>query len=278
MNIFPEKDYHWHFNQEVAKQVGLSNRAFVEKIKHLRRLYMVGISHFNIIPLNAEQWEENERLWDFVHNDQNLLNEREFSFLLGPNLVFLAEMPKWLWLFLKHSPRHAIHNPGCLWLAGGYVLFPEARSNMEHFIYRPVFEEAKQLARRYFPELIDHQVENNDKMFYLYENYFEEAFHEAFTDLVGNSIIYNKIKPDTYGSPWFEDEFEYSMYFRELVIHYGLSFLDFHQIDQAHPYDGKDVKRHDQDAAKERIRRWFIKLALLNPGLPFPADEPSWEY
>ena len=258
----------WIHNRDVAEVVGLPQKEFVKSLAHLRRLFFVGLGQFRFVPQSEADYQNNVRVWKFVHGEGNALHSQHFFDSIQTELVFTVTMPRWLWLFLRHTSEERMMHPGVLLMAHSYITCPESRPLLETYSLREMHREMLDVVNHYFAELKDFCVEEHEPRHYEWKLYMEDRFHQAFVDYVGDSIVYDFITRITNASNFFEEDPEWAAHGVTLKG-YGISHTDYQVLETQHPYSVYEMKK-DQEQPLQMMVKWLVEVCSLDESLRFP--------
>ena len=187
------KDQIWISNHEIHKKARLKINDFLTRINSVEALRALWSIEFSFYPTRKEEYDMNLKLWDYLNKNRNSLN--------GRYIVFNVGFPESLYNYLRHTRRNKVMNPVILGIAALYALEPEKRTIIEEQIYPPIFSKAKDIAEKYFNNIMnlddtDTDEERSESGYYLrYWQNVRDSFDKAFREYVGNSAIFSLIDP-----------------------------------------------------------------------------------
>lgn len=247
-NLEDFKNYIWISNYQINKQANLKIEDFLQKIRFLKNLRLIETGHFfYFYPTSKKEYEENIRLWDFINNDKNALNDS--------HKVFIAGFPLELYYFLRHTPKKSIFTPIILALAGIYILEVSKRKIMEENIYRPLFDEIIKVVNKHFKQFINLMDDEKPKkgIFSIQRQKFEDIYNTTYGSIVKNSILFSLINP-------FNDSYKVNTILDDdLGINIPLGYLS--DIDwEAIVMNGKEDPLIRSESNEILLKRWRLDL------------------
>jgi hypothetical protein len=185
------------YNTRVYEEDDLSPEYFLKKVKKVKRIRTNRDMLFTFYPRTSREMERNLKLWEFANGNHNALNYENHKY-------FIVMMPKWLYLFLRYTPREKVVDSIVIALTGLYAGDPDQRQRMEEKLERSIYLKVKENYLNHFKEFENFSFivaqdwkladEINDDYFEMRKRFITQ-FDYYFRDHCGNPLILPFIYP-----------------------------------------------------------------------------------
>jgi len=185
------------YNTRIYEEENLSPEEFLTKVSRVKRIRTSRDLMFTFFPATRKEMERNLKLWEFCNGNTNALNYENHKY-------FILMLPKWLYLFLRYTPRDKVENAIVVALTGLYAGDPDQREKMETSLERSLYLRVKENFQEHFSDFEDFTFivaqdwnladDINDEYFEKRKR-FISRFDYFFRDHCGNALILPFVYP-----------------------------------------------------------------------------------
>ncbi len=185
------------YNTRIYEEENLSPEEFLTKVSRVKRIRTSRDLMFTFFPATPKEMDRNFKLWEFCNGNTNALNYENHKY-------FILMFPKWLYLFLRYTPREKVEDAIVVALTGLYAGDPDQRSRMEATLERSLYLRVKENFYEHFSDFEDFTFivaqdwkladDINDEYFEKRKK-FISRFDYFFRDFCGNALILPFVYP-----------------------------------------------------------------------------------
>jgi hypothetical protein len=136
------------YNTRIYEEENFSPSEFLGKVSRVKRIRTSRDLMFTFFPTSEREMDRNMKLWEFCNGNTNALNYDNHKY-------FILMLPKWLYLFLRYTPRERVIDSITIALTGLYAGDPDQRAKMEENLDRTLYLKVKEYFFQYFADFED---------------------------------------------------------------------------------------------------------------------------